>query len=198
MLTFFKEIFTWWNGQTLGTRLQTIFFGKLVGEDELGNKYYQNKKGKRWVIYNGEVEASKIPNDWYSWMHHTNNKIENSHNLKKYKWQKNHLPNQTGTINAYNPKNNKNATEKKYKSTKLKLTIGEELFFQNLNINILKCQNSKFDDDPEVTAFMQVIDLKNKDKDKVFVFNDWTFASSPSIRPFDHPVYDIWLKKCYS
>ena len=84
------------------------------------------------------------------------------------------------------------------KTTKLKLTIGEELFFQNLNINILKCQNSKFDDDPEVTAFMQVIDLKNKDKDKVFVFNDWTFASSPSIRPFDHPVYDIWLKRCYS
>ena len=84
------------------------------------------------------------------------------------------------------------------KTTKLKLIIGEELFFQNLNINILKCQNSKFDDDPEVTAFMQVIDLKNKDKDKVFVFNDWTFASSPSIRPFDHPVYDIWLKRCYS
>ena len=84
------------------------------------------------------------------------------------------------------------------KTTKLKLTIGEEFFFQNLNINILKCQNSKFDDDPEVTAFLQVIDLKNKDKDKVFVFNDWTFASSPSIRPFDHPVYDIWLKKCYS
>ena len=84
------------------------------------------------------------------------------------------------------------------KTTKLKLTIGEELLFQNLNINILKCQNSKFDDDPEVTAFLQVIDLKNKDKDKVFVFNDWTFASSPSIRPFDHPVYDIWLKKCFS
>jgi len=84
------------------------------------------------------------------------------------------------------------------KSTKLKLSIGEELIFQNLNINILKCQNSRFDDDPEVTAYMQVIDLKNKDKDKVFVFNDWTFASSPSIRPFDHPVYDIWLKKCFS
>ena len=82
------------------------------------------------------------------------------------------------------------------KTTKLKLTIGEELFFQNLNINILKCQNSKFDDDPEVTAFLQVIDLKNKDKDKVFVFNDWTFASSPSIRPFDHPVYDLWLVGC--
>jgi len=84
------------------------------------------------------------------------------------------------------------------KTSSITIKIGEELIFQNLLINVLKCQNSKFDDDPEVTAFMQVIDLKNKDKDKVFVFNDWTFASSPSIRPFDHPVYDIWLKKCYS
>ena len=74
----------------------------------------------------------------------------------------------------------------------------QELIFQNLVINILKCRNSEFDDDPEVTAYMQVRDLKIKDKDKVFIFNDWTFASSPSIRPFDHPVYDIWLKKCYS
>ena len=70
--------------------------------------------------------------------------------------------------------------------------------FQNLQINVLKCQNSKFDDDPEVTAYMQVKDLKSANKNKVFVFNGWTFASSPSIRPFDHPVYDIWLKKCYS
>ena len=84
------------------------------------------------------------------------------------------------------------------KATKLKLIVGEELLFQNLNINILKCQNSRFDDDPEVTAYMQVIDLKSKNKNKVFVFNDWTFASSPSIRPFDHPVYDIWLKRCFS
>ena len=84
------------------------------------------------------------------------------------------------------------------KVTKLKLIVGEELLFQNLNINILKCRNSRFDDDPEVTAYMQVIDLKSKNKDEVFVFNDWTFASSPSIRPFDHPVYDIWLKKCFS
>ena len=84
------------------------------------------------------------------------------------------------------------------KATKLKLIVGEELLFQNLNINILKCQNSRFDDDPEVTAYMQVIDLKSKNKNKVFVFNDWTFASSPSLRPFDHPVYDVWLKKCYS
>jgi|TARA_B100000929_G_scaffold146902_1_gene116389 hypothetical protein len=84
------------------------------------------------------------------------------------------------------------------KTSSIKVKIGEEIIFQNLLINILKCQNSKFDDDPEVTAYMQVTDLKSTNNNKVYVFNDWTFASSPSIRPFDHPVYDIWLKKCYS
>ena len=84
------------------------------------------------------------------------------------------------------------------KTSNIKVKIGEEIIFQNLLINILKCQNSKFDDDPEITAYMQVTDLKSTNNNKVYVFNDWTFASSPSIRPFDHPVYDIWLKKCYS
>ena len=119
MLTVFKEIFTWWNHQTFGTRLQTIFYGKLVGKDSLGNKYYQNKDGKRWVIYNGEVEASKIPNEWYSWMHYTNNKIENVHELKKYKWQKKHMENQTGTNNSFKPvKIKKNNVDKKYETWK--------------------------------------------------------------------------------
>ena len=80
----------------------------------------------------------------------------------------------------------------------IEIEVGKEYKFKNLSINILKCNNSKFDDDPEVTAYMQVRDTINKDDNKVFIFNDWTFASSPSIRPFDHPVYDIWLKKCYS
>ena len=84
------------------------------------------------------------------------------------------------------------------KTSSIKVKIGKEFAFQNLIINVLKCQNSKFDDDPEVTAYMQVKDIKSTDKDSVYIFNDWTFASSPSIRPFDHPVYDIWLKKCYS
>tara|TARA_Y100000590_G_scaffold274806_1_gene308508 strand:+ start:217 stop:576 length:360 start_codon:yes stop_codon:yes gene_type:complete len=118
MLTIFKEIFTWWNQQTFGTRIQTILSGKLIGKDHLGNKYYQNKSGKRWVIYNGEVEASKIPNEWYSWIHHTNNILENSHNFKKYKWQKDHLPNQTGSEDSYHPKKNKDAIKKKYISWK--------------------------------------------------------------------------------
>ncbi len=80
----------------------------------------------------------------------------------------------------------------------VEIEIGKEYIFKNLSINILKCNNSKFDDDPEVTAYMQVKDIINIDENKVYIFNDWTFASSPSIRPFDHPVYDIWLKKCYS
>jgi hypothetical protein len=84
------------------------------------------------------------------------------------------------------------------KTSSIKIKIGDEFTFQNLLINVLKCQNSKFDDDPEVTAYMQVIDLKSTNNNKVYIFNDWTFASSPSIRPFDHPVYDIWLKRCYS
>ena len=84
------------------------------------------------------------------------------------------------------------------KNTNIKIQVGEEFYFQNLSIKVLKCYNSEFDDDPEVTAFMQVKDNTMNNNDKVFVFNDWTFASSPSIRPFDHPVYDVWLKKCYS
>jgi len=118
MLTFFKEIFTWWNHQTFGTRISVLFFGKFVGRDSLGNKYYQTKKGKRFIIYNGEVDASKIPNEWYSWMHFTPNKIENTHELKKFEWQKPHKPNLTGSNEAYNPKDNKNAIKKKYNTWK--------------------------------------------------------------------------------
>ena len=84
------------------------------------------------------------------------------------------------------------------KSTNIKIQVGKEFSFQNLSIKVLKCYNSEFDDDPEVTAYMQVKDTTMSNNDRVFIFNDWTFASSPSIRPFDHPVYDVWLKKCYS
>ena len=83
------------------------------------------------------------------------------------------------------------------KNSKLTLKIGEETKFENLIIKSLKCKNSEFDDNPEVTAYLQVKDMTYKDNNTVFVFNGWTFASSPSLRPFDHPVYDIWLIKCY-
>jgi|TARA_B100001540_G_scaffold167202_1_gene147917 hypothetical protein len=83
------------------------------------------------------------------------------------------------------------------KTSQLSLNIEQETNFENLIIKVLKCKNSEFDDNPEVTAYMQVQDITLKNNDKVFVFNGWTFSSSPSISLFDHPVYDIWLIKCY-
>ena len=83
------------------------------------------------------------------------------------------------------------------KNSKLEIEIGKEKKFKNLLIKALKCKNSEFDDNPEITAYLQVKDISDKSNDEVFVFNGWTFSSSPTIRPFDHPVYDIWLTKCY-
>ena len=83
------------------------------------------------------------------------------------------------------------------KNILIKLKNGEEFRHKDLLIKSIKCKNSEFDDNPEVTAYLQVSDLTNKKKDKVFVFNNWMFSSSPSIVPFDHPVYDIWLESCY-
>ena len=83
------------------------------------------------------------------------------------------------------------------KNTSLKLKNGQLLKFKDLSIQSLKCKNSKFDDNPEITAYIQVRDLSNQNNDEVFVFNGWMFSSSPSITPFDHPIYDVWLVKCY-
>jgi len=83
------------------------------------------------------------------------------------------------------------------KNTLLKLKNGDLIKFKDLSIKSLKCKNSQFDDNPEITAYLQVTDLNNINNDEVFVFNGWMFSSSPSITPFDHPVYDIWLVSCY-
>ena len=83
------------------------------------------------------------------------------------------------------------------KNNKLEIEIGKEKKFKNLLIKALKCKNSEFDDNPEITAYLHVKDTSDKSNDEVFVFNGWTFSSSPSLKPFDHPVYDIWLIKCY-
>ena len=83
------------------------------------------------------------------------------------------------------------------KNTLLKLKNGQLLKFKDLSIQSLKCKNSEFDDNPEITAYIQVRDLSNQNNDEVFVFNGWMFSSSPSITPFDHPIYDVWLVKCY-
>ncbi len=83
------------------------------------------------------------------------------------------------------------------KNTLLKLKNGKEIKYKDLLIRSMKCRNSEFDDNPEITAYIQVKDITKKTNDNVFVFNGWMFSSSPSIAPFDHPVYDIWLVNCY-
>ena len=83
------------------------------------------------------------------------------------------------------------------KNKLINLKIGEDYIFKNLVLKVLKCQNSKFDDNPEITSYLQVRDLNNKNNNEVFVFNGWTFSSSPSIQVFDHPVYDLWILKCH-
>ena len=107
-----KQIFTWWNKNTFGTFLKTLFFGKYVGSDEFGNKYYKNKKDERWVIYAKDIEATKITSDWFLWMHHTVNEIPLK-SQKKYDWQKNHTQNLSGSNKAYKP--NKISKKNKFK-----------------------------------------------------------------------------------
>jgi NADH:ubiquinone oxidoreductase subunit len=115
-----KQIFTWWHKQTFGTFLKTLFFGKLVGKDSYGNKYYKSKSNERWVIYKDNIEATKITSEWYLWMHHTINEIPINEKIieKKYLWQKKHLENQTGTPNAYKPNqiSRLNRLKKKYET----------------------------------------------------------------------------------
>ena len=83
------------------------------------------------------------------------------------------------------------------KNILIKLTNGKEKKYKDLSIKSMKCKNSEFDDNPEIIAYIQVSDLTKKNNDNVFVFNGWMFSSSPSVTPFDHPVYDIWLVSCY-
>ena len=95
---------TWWNGQTLGTQFFTWRKGQKVGEDNAGNIFYQMDGGKRrWVIYNGEAEASRVSPDWHGWLHHTWDKPPTEAPLKRKSWEKPHLENLTGTPAAYAP-----------------------------------------------------------------------------------------------
>ena len=101
-MNFIKLIFTWWHKQTVGTFIYTILFGKFSGKDQFGNKYYSNSQGKRWVIYNSNVESSKIPPEWHSWIHFITRNAP-SDNTKEFSWQKQHQENLTGTKKAYKP-----------------------------------------------------------------------------------------------
>jgi len=110
-MLFLKQLFTWWNGQTLNTRFYTWRKGEYVGADEFGNKYYRAKSAlpesireRRWVVYNGYSEASSIPPGWHGWMHHRTDTPPSQEEYHAREWQKAHIPNQTGTPNAYRPK----------------------------------------------------------------------------------------------
>ena len=101
-----REIFTWWNGKTIGTRIWSYFNGVLVGTDDQGNKYYKNKKDtKRWVIYNSIIESTLVNPEWNNWLRYTS--LSKPSEFEKYDWQINHLPNLTGTHAAYDPESSK-------------------------------------------------------------------------------------------
>ena len=112
MKQFFLKIFTWWSGQTFGTQLWTWRFGELVGEDEQGNRYYRTAGRKidptlgferRWVVYNGYAEATRVPPSWHGWMHHTVDVAPTEESYTPREWEKPHVPNMTGTPEAYRP-----------------------------------------------------------------------------------------------
>jgi NADH:ubiquinone oxidoreductase subunit len=99
------QFFTWWNGQTWGTRFWTWRAGEFVGDDEFGNRYYRQKNGaRRWVIYNGEAEATRIPPGWYGWMHKMTDVPPTLDQYHAHPWEKPHRPNLTGTPAAYRPR----------------------------------------------------------------------------------------------
>ncbi|WP_193221951.1 NADH:ubiquinone oxidoreductase subunit NDUFA12 [Amylibacter sp. SFDW26] len=103
-MDFLKRLFTWWNGQTLNTQIHTWLKGVRVGEDEQGNVFYETRDGKRrWVIFNGEAEASRVSPDWHGWLHHTYKQPPTDKPLIHKSWEKPHQENLTGTANAYAP-----------------------------------------------------------------------------------------------
>jgi NADH:ubiquinone oxidoreductase subunit len=103
-MSLLRQIFTWWHGGTIGTELFTRREGQRVGEDSAGNVYYRTADGKRrWVIYNGEAEASRVRPDWHGWLHHTFDRPPTEEPLNRKPWEKGHLPNLTGTAGAYLP-----------------------------------------------------------------------------------------------
>jgi len=126
MKNFLLKLFTWWNSQTFGTQFWTWMYGEAVGEDEFGNRYYRTRGGKidpglgferRWVIYNGYAEASKVPPSWHGWLHHTVDVPPTVESYTPRAWQKPHLPNLTGSPRAYRPPGSTLALGRRPKAT---------------------------------------------------------------------------------
>lgn len=110
MLLFIKRLFAWWDGATLGALFDIGRRAKKVGEDEYGNRYFEERKislegrPRRYVIYKGYADASRVPSDWHGWLHHTFAEPPTTAPLKRKAWEKDHQPNLTGTVYAYHPK----------------------------------------------------------------------------------------------
>lgn len=117
LMTSIVRAVTWWNGQTLNTQLWTWRNGVKVGEDSQGNVFYENKdKTRRWVIFNGEAEASRVDPDWHGWLHHTWDSPPTEKPLQHKDWQKPHQENLTGTALAYAPQGSIRRAEPKPRS----------------------------------------------------------------------------------
>ena len=103
-MKFLTELFAWWTGNTIGTRLYTWRRGKRVGSDAFGNVYYATADGKkRWVIYRNQAEASLVPPEWHGWLHYTVDVPPTEESYAPHPWEKRHEPNLTGTPRAYRP-----------------------------------------------------------------------------------------------
>lgn len=103
-MEFLKQLFTWWNSQTIGTRLYTWRKGKLIGSDDIGNLFYENLKSKRrWVIFKNNIDASYVPSEWHGWLHHTVFLPPTSTKNSRNSWEKPHIENKTGSQLAYHP-----------------------------------------------------------------------------------------------
>lgn len=126
MKSFLIKVFTWWHSQTFGTQFWTWMYGEAVGEDEFGNRYYRTRGGKidpglgferRWVIFNGYPEASRVPPSWHGWLHHTVDVPPTQETYKPWAWEKPYLPNMTGTPAAYRPPGSTLAAGRRPKAT---------------------------------------------------------------------------------
>jgi NADH:ubiquinone oxidoreductase subunit len=123
MLLFIKRLFAWWDGATLGTLFTLAKHGKKVGEDDFGNRYFEEKKPgiydqkRRWVLYNGYADASRVPPEWHGWLHHTFELPPTQAPLPRKAWEKDHRPNLTGTIYAWHPQGSLAATGQRPKAT---------------------------------------------------------------------------------
>ena len=168
----FKNTFYLVEQTNLRNLYKNIIFGKFVGKDDFGNKYYVNKKDERWVIYSDHVENTKITSDWFLWMHHTIDKIP-SESEKKYKWQKKHKENKTGSNEAYKPIKIKRALNSKDMSLGNNLIIS--IFIFSFCINVITHAEEKILSSPLINLEKLKPSFEEEDPSKIDLTKDEIF-----------------------